>query len=205
MTGQVRAALVRVDKCAVHPHNVRRDLGDLRPLMASIARFGVMQPIVVEARGTGLRLRAGHRRLAAVQLLGKSHIPAIIHSDSLEVDEWLVQAVQENVMRRGLDADERRDAIQAMRAEAMSQQGIAQAFGVSPATIRTWERPTNRATPARSATSARSTRVGRPALRLLVDHLDELVDAGAELAQLLDAVRSYAETLRLPGAESLAS
>lgn len=61
----LRVGLVKLTDIVFHPHNVCRDLGDLRSLTASIARHGVMQPVVVEEYGDHVRLRAGHRRVAA--------------------------------------------------------------------------------------------------------------------------------------------
>lgn len=148
MNNDVRVALVRIDQCAVHPHNVRRALGDLRALTDSIRRYGVMQPIVVERRGDQLRLRAGHRRLAAATLAGLTRLPAVIHGKELDTEEWLVHSVQENVMRRGLDVAERADTVEAMRREGMTLDAIANAFGVNPKTVRSWKRSTGVGAPA---------------------------------------------------------
>lgn len=137
-TRDLRVGLVKLTDIVFHPHNVRRDLGDLRSLTASIVRHGVMQPVVVEEYGDHVRLRAGHRRVAAAQLAGLYRIPAVIHRAALEDDEWLVQAVEENVKRRDLNTRERLDAITAMRRFGCSWSGIADTFGVSTATVQRW-------------------------------------------------------------------
>lgn len=39
----IRAGLVRVDQVGAHPHNVRRDLGDIRDRGESLIRLGMLQ------------------------------------------------------------------------------------------------------------------------------------------------------------------
>lgn len=51
---------------------VRRDMGDLDALAASIADVGLLQPIVVKPDGT---LVAGQRRLEACRMLGWDDVP----------------------------------------------------------------------------------------------------------------------------------
>lgn len=138
MSDEVCVGLVRVEQVRFHPHNVRQDLGDLRPLAQSIANYGVMQPIVVERYGDGLRLRAGHRRLAAAKLIDLRRIPALIHSEALDDRRWLEHAVQENVMRAQLDKSDRRRTIEALRRLGCTWQGIAETFGVTAHTVHSW-------------------------------------------------------------------
>lgn len=138
MSDHVRVTKIPVDQVHFHTHNVRRDLGDLRGLAASIKRFGVMQPIVVEDYGDTLRLRAGHRRLAAARMAGLKRIPALIHDEALDDEDWLIQSVQENVMRRELDQEERARAVDALRDLGCTWEGIGEAFGVSAKTARFW-------------------------------------------------------------------
>lgn len=152
MNDNPRIANVKLDDIRFHPHNTRRDLGDLRPLVDSIRRFGCMQPIVVEWYGEYLRIRAGHRRVAAARLAGKDRIPAVIHADPLDDEDWLIHAVQENVMRRGLDEDERRDAILALRRLQCSWYGIAETFGVTESTVQRWAVGQTATAPAPEAT-----------------------------------------------------
>lgn len=131
-------ALVRLIDVDFHPHNVRQNLGDLRTLTASIKRHGVMQPVVVEKHKGRLRLRAGHRRTAAARLAGLTRIPAVIHAEALEDDEWLIASVQENVHRQGLSKAERKRTVQALLDLGCSKEGVAEAFGVSLSSVRNW-------------------------------------------------------------------
>lgn len=192
MPDDVRVGLVRVDQVRFHPHNVRRDLGDLRPLADSISAFGVMQPIVVERMGDHLRLRAGHRRVAAAKLIKLARIPAVIHDEVLDDENWLVHSIQENVMRRGIDADERRDAILALADLGCTWAGIGEVFGVHPNTIRIW------AGVAERSDSVKTTSKGRPVkvstLRSFVSAWrGQQVDADA----ILDALDRLSESSRL--------
>lgn len=195
----VRVAKVPVDKVAFHPHNVRRDLGDLRPLAASIKRFGVMQPIIVEDYGDTLRLRAGHRRLAAARIAGLTRIPALVHDEALEDDEWLIASVQENVMRRGIDEHERRDAIRALRDLDCTWDGIADAFGASSKTVQVWG---GYLTPNKRSKAT----LGRP---LKVSTVRTFVqswrDADATADEVLDALEQMTHTGRLTVPDELAS
>lgn len=130
--------LVRLDEVVFHSHDFRRDLGDLRALTESIYRYGVMQPVVVEHWGHQLRLRAGHRRVVAARLAGLQRIPAIIHAEALESEDWLVASIQENEQRLQLQQSERIRAVRALLELGCSRQGIADTFGVSESTIRSW-------------------------------------------------------------------
>lgn len=144
MTGrdEVKVARVAVARVRAHGTNVRKDLGDLRDLTDSVQRFGVMQPVIVEERGDHYRLRDGHRRIAVAQLLGLARVPAVIHTEALEDDEWLTHAVHANEHRRQLDQRDRVHAITKMRDAGMTLDGIAREFGVSRSTVDRWLAPT---------------------------------------------------------------
>jgi ParB/RepB/Spo0J family partition protein len=157
MAGRVRVGLVRVDQVRWHPHNVRHDLGDLRGLARSIHRYGLLQPVVAEEYAGLLRLRAGHRRIAAARLAGLFRVPAVIHSEALDDVAWLGQAVQENVQRRQLAATEKRRTAEALRELGCSWREIGETFGVSARTVAGWvidqpDRTTTPGTPRARAT-----------------------------------------------------
>ena len=135
------AAMVPTHLIDAHHTNVRHDLGDLRPLIASIERHGLMVPVIVERRGDRYRLRDGHRRWAAALTVSLARIPAIVHSDALDTDEWLAQAVEINEQRRQLTGDERRHGVLRLRKLGWTWQGIADAYGVSAPTVKRWIEP----------------------------------------------------------------
>lgn len=197
----VQVGRVSLDAIDYHRHNVRTDLGDLRDLTASIRQFGVMQPVVLERRGDRLRIRAGHRRVAAARLAGLERIPALIHGDALEDDEWLTAAVHENTRRRGLDDNDRARAARAMRAEGMTWRAIGEAFGVSDMTARRYagvdesegtERPAARPAGAPAERGHRPIRV--TTIRSFAQEAQVRVDAGDWSAQdVLTAVLRLAD------------
>lgn len=174
MTGRdLRVGLVRVDEVLFHPHNVRTDLGDLRTLTNSIKQFGVMQPVVVEQYGKQMRLRAGHRRVAAARLAGLTRIPAVIHAEPLDDDEWIVQSVQENVMRRNLDRDDRQRAVQALRDLGCTWDGIGEAFAVAASTAMKWASGRHHSDSRGTEVRDRKNAARRAVRRLITTHQDE--------------------------------
>jgi len=189
-----RVALVRLDQVDFHPHNIRRDLGDLRALAASLASYGLQSPIAVERWGDRLRLRAGHRRVAAARIAGLARLTAVIYDEPLEDDQWLAASVQENVHRQGIDAEERRRTVLALREHGFTWQGIADVFGVThPAAPQKWARDPAELAASRSETR---TRIRRTQTTYVADIADRWADAAP--AALIEELRHLATTGRLP-------
>jgi len=57
------------------------DQDSIAELAASISAHGVLQPIVVSRTPDGFELIAGHRRVLASRVAGKSSIPAVVRED----------------------------------------------------------------------------------------------------------------------------
>jgi ParB family chromosome partitioning protein len=74
---------------------------DMERLAASIRRHGVLQPIVVARSADGFELVAGHRRVLASRMAGKTSIPAVIRDD---VGDRLELALVENLQREDLNS-----------------------------------------------------------------------------------------------------
>lgn len=69
-------------------------------LTRSIARYGILHPILVRATGSGFRVLCGSRRLRAAKALGLSHVPCrVVDCTSREADELVLV---ENFHRREL-------------------------------------------------------------------------------------------------------
>jgi len=105
----------------------------LQELAASIARYGVLQPIVVSRRADGYELVAGHRRLLASRLASKTSIPAVIRE---EVSDRLELALTENLQRADLNAIEEARAYKLlMETYELTQEQLADRLGKARSTV----------------------------------------------------------------------
>lgn len=85
------------------PDNPRDDVGtDVDDLAESIKATGLLQPIVARQRAGHLIIVAGHRRHAAVRLLGWDTVDVVVTRD-MRPDEVLAAMIVENGQRRDLD------------------------------------------------------------------------------------------------------
>lgn len=191
MSNDTRVGLVPLDRIDFHAHNVRQDLGDLRSLTASIAQLGVMQPVVLEVRGQRLRVRSGHRRVAAARLAGLGKVPAVIHGSALDDDEWLVAATHENTRRRGLDMEDRARTVEAMRKAGMTWPAIGAAFGVTAAMAQRYQLSADQRAGRRKH---QRPRISPARLDAFVAHAREQLAAGVWSADdLLDALTALTQ------------
>ena len=78
---------------------IRRDLGDIKPLAASLNEIGLMQPVVITP---DRRLIAGALRIAAAKHLGWKHIPVTV----LNLDNILAGEFAENAYRKNFTLSE---------------------------------------------------------------------------------------------------
>lgn len=78
----------------------RKDLGDLDGLKRSLAKNGLLNPIVV-SRET-MVLKAGERRLTAAKELGWENIPVTWAEDLSEVESQIIE-LEENIKRKDLE------------------------------------------------------------------------------------------------------
>src|SRR5262245_52403896 len=81
----------------------REHLGDLEGLAASIQRYGLIHPIVVDAAGT---LVAGERRLRACLQLGWTEVEVRLYGE-LTAEERAAIELEENLQRKNLTPLER--------------------------------------------------------------------------------------------------
>jgi ParB family chromosome partitioning protein len=116
----------------VHPaeDNVRRDVGDVKELAASIASVGILEPLIVmPANGRGYTIVAGARRYAAAKVAGLAEVPCIVRefSDEQRAEAMLV----ENLQREDLDPLEEAAGYQRLAELGWSQRKIAERIGRS--------------------------------------------------------------------------
>jgi ParB family transcriptional regulator, chromosome partitioning protein len=94
------------------PNNPRRKVQQVDDLAASIAEYGLLQPIVVRRQGDGYEVVAGHRRLAAVRSLGWTDVPAVVR-DEAEDRAYLLTLI-ENLQRQDLSPREEARALEVL-------------------------------------------------------------------------------------------
>lgn len=104
-----------------YQHRQHFDEDALDTLTASVAEFGVLQPIVVRpgVEEGSFELIAGERRWRASRKAGLTTIPAVVRT--ADDQSSLVQAVVENIHRQDLNALE----------EAAAYQQLLEDFGVT--------------------------------------------------------------------------
>src|SRR5438552_6596649 len=109
----------------------RKDLGDLRSLADSIAKVGLLHPVVVTPKG---RLIAGLRRLEACRLLGWTDLPVTV----VDLYQAARGEAHENFVRKDLLPSEivalKRAIEPHERREARERQGH-QTYACHPATV----------------------------------------------------------------------
>lgn len=105
------------------------DAEGIAELAASIKRHGVLQPIVVSRDGEGYELVAGHRRVLAARVAGRTTIPAVVRDD---VSDRLELALVENLQRADLNAIETARAYKLlMETYDLTQERVAERVGKS--------------------------------------------------------------------------
>ena len=134
---------IAVDRISPNRQQPRQDFDEasLEQLAASIARDGLMQPIVVRvsrAKGDGgeqaYELVAGERRWRAAQRAGLDTIPALVRKlTEQQSAEW---ALVENLQREDLNPIERAEAFQRLGdAHGLSHDAIAETVGLDRSTV----------------------------------------------------------------------
>ena len=70
--------LVPIDRIDPNPNQPRQVMGDLSELMASVAEKGIIEPLIVRARGDRFQIIAGERRYQAAVQVGLRELPVVI-------------------------------------------------------------------------------------------------------------------------------
>ena len=125
-----RVAFVPIDRIRPNPAQPRKvfDRQGLEELAASIAQYGVIQPLSVRRQADGYELVAGERRLRASRLAGLTEVPCILLSVDEESSGMI--ALVENLQRRDLDYMEEAEGLaRLMRLYGLSQEQAAAKVG----------------------------------------------------------------------------
>jgi ParB family chromosome partitioning protein len=109
------------------------DQESIQELATSITAHGVLQPIVVSRTPDGYELIAGHRRVLASRVAGKTTIPAVVRED---VTDRLELALVENLQRADLNAIETARAYKLlMETYDLTQEQLAERIGKSRSAV----------------------------------------------------------------------
>ena len=166
------------------PYQPRRvfDSEALGELANSIARQGLLQPIVVRERAQGgYELIAGERRWRAAQQAGLTRIPAVLRN--VTDAEASAFALIENIQREDLSALEEAMGLARLRDEfELTQQQIADAVGKSRVAIANLLRLLNLGSTARTLLESGALEMGHARALLSVDGIlqDQLAQQVAE-------------------------
>ena len=125
--GSESTAQIAIDLIEVTSNQPRSqfDQHQLNQLASSIARDGIIQPLVVNITKTGYQLIAGERRLRAAKLAGLASVPVVIKN--LNENDTLRVALVENIQRCNLNPIE----------EASAYKKIAEQWGYSHSQVAT--------------------------------------------------------------------
>lgn len=103
--------LIEIAQIRFNSEQPRRHFDEqtLSELAESIAKRGVLEPVLVRRQGNGFELIAGERRTRAAQQAGLEQIPAVILS--VDDDAALEISIMENLQREDLNAVEETEAV----------------------------------------------------------------------------------------------
>ena len=133
----VEFRLLPTDSLVPHAHNVRRSVGDVAELAASIKSSGVHEPLIVQPNGVPDRWvsLAGHRRHAAAQIAKVESVPCLIRRDLDEVAQRVLM-LTENTQRADLDPLEEADGVQGLLDLGLTDKDAAAELGWSLQKVR---------------------------------------------------------------------
>jgi len=107
-----RIRMIPIEKIDPNPHQARCELGNIDELQDSIRSKGILEPILVRAKGSRFEIIAGERRFMASKGIGLKELPCI--DMDVEDAEAMEIALIENLQRKDLDIFEEADGLQAL-------------------------------------------------------------------------------------------
>lgn len=137
-TPPIELAHLKPSQLAVHPQNIRKDVGDVSDLADSLAAQGVQQPLKVAPNGKPDRyiVIAGHRRLAAAKLARLKTLPCVIDHGCTDPADQIAAMLAENIEREDLTAVEEAAGVELLLDLKLNQKEIASRTGMSTARVR---------------------------------------------------------------------
>ena len=139
----------------VHERNVRKDVGELGELEASIRAQGILEPLIAVRQNGGYAVVAGSRRLAAAKRAQLVEVPVIVR-DFTDA-EAAAAALVENLQRKDLSALEEAEGYRAwLDLTKQTQRELAKAVGRDESTISNALRLLQAPKPVKDALAARN-------------------------------------------------
>lgn len=131
---------IPLDQIDIPARNVRRReiTAGLDDLAASIATFGLQQPIVVMRKGDRYSVVIGQRRFLAFRLLQRDTIPAFVLDGDLDSTQVSLLSFSENIQRMDLSPRDKAATCSELLDSLGSVREVASALGVSQQTVRKW-------------------------------------------------------------------
>lgn len=131
-TDRFQAMELPIEQVVPSPINVRREVGDVSELAASIREQGILEPLVVRPTQDGnYEVIIGSRRLASAKEIGLAVVPVVVQQIS-DADA-IVRSLVENLQRGDLSLEDRVEAykrLQNIDADRFgTTQGLARALG----------------------------------------------------------------------------
>ncbi|MCJ7488348.1 MAG: ParB/RepB/Spo0J family partition protein [Candidatus Aminicenantes bacterium] len=129
-----RLRMIPIEKIDPNPHQARCELGNIGELQDSIKSKGILEPILVRAKGNRFEIIAGERRFMASKNIGIKEMPCI--DMDVEDNEAMEIALIENLQRKDLDIFEEADGLQALAdIHQYHHQDISDKIGKARSTI----------------------------------------------------------------------
>ncbi|GAA3250798.1 ParB/RepB/Spo0J family partition protein [Dactylosporangium siamense] len=139
----VRMENVDVDRLTEHEGNAREDVeasvtGDVQ-FLASVKTVGVRFPLKVKEHTDGrLEVIAGHRRLCAARLTGRTRVPCfIVQADAGKEAHDYIDMLLENVYRKNFTPAEHALALFRANRSGTARPVLSQITGMKPAELKT--------------------------------------------------------------------
>ena len=136
-SSEIKVERIPVEKIVPNPYQPRKDFEEdaLDDLAASIAEYGVLQPLLVARSDNGeYVLIAGERRLRASKLAGLKDVPAIVSSYTKQQSAEI--ALIENLQREDLDPIEVAEGCrQLIDKYGLTQESAAKKLGKSRSAV----------------------------------------------------------------------
>lgn len=127
---------IKIKDINPNPYQPRQNFDEekLQELAASIKEYGIVEPLIVRAKGSKYELVAGERRLRAAKLADLETVPVVVKEyDDVKLMEI---ALVENIQRHNLTAIEEAKGLRTLMTECkLTQEQVADKVGRSRSAV----------------------------------------------------------------------